>query len=59
MSQAGLRFVALTYLTTLGASVYPRDEVAGWLRETGSTDVDATGVGPLSAMGFLQARAAE
>ena len=59
VGEAGLRFVALTYLATLGASVYPRDEVAGWLREAGFTDVDATGVGPLSGMGLLQARAAE
>ena len=59
VGRAGLRFVALTYLTTLGATVYPRDEVAGWLREAGFTDIDATSVGPLSGMGLLQARAAE
>lgn len=55
VSRAGLRFVALTYLTTLGATVYPYDEVTSWLREAGFTDVDRQSVGPLSGQALVEA----
>jgi SAM-dependent methyltransferase len=55
VSRAGLRFVALTYLTTLGATVYAHEEVTSWLREAGFTDIDRKSVGPLSGLALIEA----
>lgn len=55
VSRAGLRFVALTYLTTLGATVYAHEEVVSWLREAGFTDIDRQSVGPLSGLALIEA----
>ncbi|MBX0325979.1 hypothetical protein EGH21_23465 [Halomicroarcula sp. F13] len=55
VSRAGLRFVALTYLTTLGATVYAHEEVMSWLREAGFTDVSRQSVGPLSGLALIEA----
>lgn len=55
VGRAGLRFVALTYLVTLGADVYDTDTVESWLREAGFVDVNRTGVGPLSGMAIIEA----
>lgn len=55
VSRAGLRFVALTYLTTLGATVYAHEEVTSWLRESGFTDVTRQRVGPLSGLALIEA----
>lgn len=55
VSRAGLRFVALTYLTTLGATVYAHEEVTSWLREAGFADVNRQSVGPLSGLALIEA----
>ena len=55
VSRAGLRFVALTYLTTLGATVYAHEEVASWLREAGFSDINRQSVGPLSGLAIIEA----
>lgn len=55
VSRAGLRFVGLTYLTTLGADVYAYDEVESWLREAGFSDVQRRSVGPLSGLALVEA----
>lgn len=55
VSRAGLRFVALTYLTTLGATVYPHEEVTSWLRDAGFADVSRKSVGPLSGLALVEA----
>lgn len=55
VSRAGLRFVALTYLTTLGATVYAHEDVAAWLREAGFSDVQRKSVGPLSGLAIVEA----
>lgn len=55
VSRAGLRFVALTYLTTLGATVYAHEEVTSWLREAGFVEVDRKSVGPLSGLALIEA----
>lgn len=55
VSRAGLRFVALTYLTTLGATVYAHEEVTTWLREAGFGDVNRHSVGPLSGLALIEA----
>ncbi|MGB9956291.1 methyltransferase [Haloferax prahovense] len=55
VSRAGLRFVALTYLTTLGATVYSTDEVRSWLRAAGFSGVEQRGVGPLPGVAILEA----
>lgn len=55
VSRAGLRFVALTYLTTLGATVYPHEEVMSWLREAGFADINRQSVGPLSGLAIIEA----
>ena len=55
VSRAGLRFVALTYLTTLGATVYAHEEVTSWLREAGFVDVNRQSVGPLSGLALIEA----
>jgi hypothetical protein len=55
VSRAGLRFVALTYLTTLGATVYAHEEVTSWLREAGFADIDRKSVGPLSGLALIEA----
>ncbi|WP_239640448.1 hypothetical protein [Halogeometricum pallidum] len=53
--ESGLRFVALTYLTTLGATVYAHKEVASWLRDAGFADVTQQSVGPLSGLALVEA----
>lgn len=55
VSRAGLRFVGLTYLTTLGADLYAHEDVAAWLREVGFSDVQHKSVGPLSGMAVVEA----
>lgn len=50
-----LRFIALTYLTTLDADVYPYEAVKGWLEEAGFTGVNSTSVGPLSGVAIVEA----
>ncbi|MDS0297906.1 methyltransferase [Halogeometricum sp. S1BR25-6] len=55
VSRAGLRFVALTYLTTLGATVYAHEEVTSWLRDAGFGDVTRRSVGPLSGLALVEA----
>lgn len=55
VGRASLRFVALTYLTTLGAAVYAHEEVAGWLSEAGFSDVRRRSVGPLSGLAVVEA----
>lgn len=55
VSRAGLRFVALTYLTTLGATVYPREEVTSWLQEAGFGEITRHSVGPLSGLALIEA----
>lgn len=55
VSRALLRFVALTYLTTLGANVYAEEEVTAWLREAGFVDVNRRSVGPLSGLALIEA----
>lgn len=56
VSRVGLRFVALTYLTTLGADIYSHEEVGSWLREAGFFDVRRRSVGPLSGLAIVEAR---
>ena len=49
VGRAGLGFVGLTYLTTLGADIHPYEDLATWLRAAGFTDVTRTairGAGP-------------
>lgn len=41
---AGLAFVTLTYHVTLGASIYPYEDVGDWLRGAGFTDVRRQGI---------------
>ncbi len=55
VSRAGLRFVALTYVTTLGADVYEYEAVSKWLREAGFTDIRRQSVGPLSGQAIVEA----
>ncbi|WP_336365430.1 methyltransferase [Halalkalicoccus salilacus] len=55
VSRAGLRFVALTYLTTLGATVYAHEEVTSWLQEAGFADIERKSVGPLSGLALIEA----
>lgn len=55
VGRAALRFVALTYLVTLGADVYSHETVASWLREAGFADVGRTSVGPLSGLAVVEA----
>lgn len=55
VSRAGLRFVALTYLTTLGANLYAHEEVVSWLREAGFVDINRKSVGPLSGLALVEA----
>lgn len=55
VSRTALRFVALTYLTTLGADVHSHEAVASWLREAGFTDVRRQSVGPLSGLAVVEA----
>lgn len=42
VGEAGLRFVGLTYLVTLGAEVHPYAAVADWLTEAGFSGVERT-----------------
>lgn len=58
VSRAYLRFIALTYLTTLDADIYPYEDVKSWLEEAGFTDVSSTSVGPLSGQAIVEARKA-
>ena len=55
VSRAGLRFVALTYLTTLSATVYAHEEVTSWLREAGFAEINRKSVGPLSGLALIEA----
>lgn len=55
VSRAGLQFVALTYLTTLGANAYAIEEVASWLREVGFADIQRQSIGPLSGLAIVEA----
>lgn len=55
VSRAGLQFVALTYLTTLGANAYTIEEVASWLRGAGFVDIQRQSVGPLSGLAIIEA----
>ncbi|WP_336021669.1 methyltransferase [Halobellus salinisoli] len=55
VASASLRFVALTYLTTLGASVYSHEEVSAWLEAAEFTDIRRRRVGPLSGMAIVEA----
>ncbi|WP_363463776.1 methyltransferase [Halogeometricum borinquense] len=55
VSRAGLRFVALTYHTTLGANVYEHDEVSSWLQAAGFTGIQRQSVGPISGMAIVEA----
>lgn len=55
VSRAGLRFVALTYLTTLDAAVYTHEEVTAWLRAAGFEDVTRRSVGPVAGQALLEA----
>jgi SAM-dependent methyltransferase len=55
VSRAGLQFVALTYLTTLGANAYHPKEVASWLSEAGFGDIHRQSVGPLSGLAIIEA----
>jgi SAM-dependent methyltransferase len=55
VSRAGLRFVALTYLTTLGATVYAHEEVVSWLQRAGFSDIKRRSVGPLSGLAIIEA----
>lgn len=56
MSRAYLRFIALTYLTTLNADIYAPEEVESWLADAGFTDFRSTSVGPLSGQAIIEAR---
>lgn len=59
VSRAGLRFVALTYLTTLGATTYDPDAVVSWLEEAGFSDVRRRSVGPLSGVALIEGTRSE
>lgn len=54
MSRAYLRFISLTYLTTLDADIYPAEAATGWLEDAGFTDVSSTSVGPLSGQAIIE-----
>lgn len=55
VARAGLRFVALTYRTTLGATIHPYESVEGWLQEAGFEDVSRTSVGPVAGNALIEA----
>lgn len=55
VGRAGLRFIALTYLVTLGADVYEVEAARRWLDEAGFTAVSETSVGPLSGLAIVEA----
>ena len=55
VSRAGLRFVGLTYLVTLGATVYSHESVEGWLKEAGFKNVTRQSVGPISGQAVVEA----
>lgn len=55
LSRTYLRFIALTYLTTLDADIYPYEEARAWLESAGFTGVTSTSVGPLSGQAIVQA----
>lgn len=54
VSRTALRFVGLTYLTTLGATVYDYEAVQEWLEEAGFVDVRRRSVGPLSGQAVVE-----
>jgi hypothetical protein len=58
LARAGIGFVNLTYLATLGASVHPADEVERWLREAGFRDVERESVRGVPGVSLLTARRA-
>ena len=55
VGKAYLRFIALTYLTTLDADIYPYESVKRWLEDAGFEGVRKTGVGPLSGQALVEA----
>lgn len=55
VGRTGLRFVALTYLTTLGATVYTHEDVSSWLRAAGFTSIQRHSVGPVAGVGVVEA----
>lgn len=55
VSRAGLRFVELTYLTTLGAEIYAHEEVTSWLHEAGFSEIKRQSVGPLTGQAVVKA----
>ncbi|WP_411964338.1 methyltransferase [Haloferax sp. YSMS24] len=55
VGRTGLEFVGLTYLTTLGATVYSHEEVESWLQTAGFSDVQRKRVGPLSGVALVEA----
>ena len=44
VGETALQFVGLTYLTTLGATIHPYDDVAEWLRDIGFEDLNRTSI---------------
>lgn len=54
IGRTGLRFVALTYLTTLGGSIYGRDGVSSWLQRAGFFDIRHQSVGPIAGMAIIE-----
>lgn len=44
VGKAGLGFVGLTYLSTLGAEIHPYEEVAEWLRTAGFVNVHRSAI---------------
>lgn len=55
VSQTGLRFIALTYLTTLGATVYAHEDAESWLQEAGFSNIQRQSVGPLAGLAIIEA----
>ncbi len=55
VGRTGLRFVALTYLATLGATVYDTEDVTAWLEAAGFSNVRRQSVGPLSGLALVEA----
>lgn len=55
MSTAYLRFIALTYLVTLDADIYPDAEARAWLEAAGFTGASTTSVGPISGQAIIEA----
>lgn len=56
VARAGIGLVGLTYLVTLGARVYPADEVGEWLADSGFGAVERTGLRSAPGVSLLEAR---